>query len=176
MKEERQQEAMEIWELIRRQEALAALGKLERKRVLNRERQRRRRERKHNAKVCFFLSFTHTLFLDIVWKQMPLCYMNDIFVPLTQTMSPNELKTPEHSQPHRLFVEKASVDHDTRGRKCKHVAKDAKTTNWVNLLLWTQIENAACQVGPSMQPLAIIKLLKARNPQHFAALTPQVLG
>lgn len=50
-KAEREQEAREVHEMVKRQEALKAITKAERKRFLNRERQRRRRERKRAAKV-----------------------------------------------------------------------------------------------------------------------------
>lgn len=62
------------------------------------------------------------------------------------------------------------------GRKRKRDPVDARRFNWIHPLVFQQIDNAAREVGPQMSPLAIVNLLRHRNPQQFFRLTPQVLG
>jgi hypothetical protein len=84
--------------------------------------------------------------------------------------------TAENSRPRRAFKEEMRQDRDSRGRKRKHEATTAKLVNWKVPHLWSQIEAAAREVGSSMSPAAIVRILKQRNPKDFASLHPQVLG
>ena len=70
----------------------------------------------------------------------------------------------QDSRPYRTFKVDARADNDSRGRKRMHDDVDAERTNWSNLLLWSQIENAAYDVGWRMSPVEIVKLLSSAIP------------
>ena len=81
----------------------------------------------------------------------------------------------QDSHPYRTFKVNAHADNDPCRHKHRHDDVDAERINWSNSLLWSQIENAAHDVGWRMSPVEIVKLLKRCNPLDFAMLTPQVL-
>jgi hypothetical protein len=64
-------------------------------------------------------------------------------------------------------------EKEKRGRKVKNPRKDAVYVNWMTLLLWPIIEEAARHpsAGPRMSTTAIKKRLQTLNPTLFAKLS-----
>jgi hypothetical protein len=78
----------------------------------------------------------------------------------------------EESRPGRAFKEKAKkrAQEGTSKPRTSKPKKDAVYVNWFTPFLWSQILQAARDVGWQMRAQAIVDLLNQRNPVSFASL------
>lgn len=67
-------------------------------------------------------------------------------------------------------------DKHTQGRKPTKIQKTAERMNWLQPVVWAQIEAAAQRAGKPWRPVEITRVAKQSNPQLFEGLTSQVLG
>ncbi|KAF8185250.1 hypothetical protein K438DRAFT_1765899 [Mycena galopus ATCC 62051] len=88
-------------------------------------------------------------------------------------------KVAESSRPRRQFKEDAKKNNKPCGRKPnpENEQTDTKLTNYVNPLIWAQIETAALKAsGTKWSQAEICRAAKHLAPTTFAKLTPQVVG
>jgi hypothetical protein len=149
---------------------------LERVRQANkraRDKEARNQQEKEDAKVCLLLIFAMDAHILLQVS------ITDVLIPANNLIASGDPRIAELSRPRRDFKEEQRLERKTSlhtGRKRKREATDATLVNWTSPMLWSQIEAAAREAGPSMSPTEIVRLLKARNPKDFARLTTQVLG
>ncbi|KAJ6628212.1 hypothetical protein B0H10DRAFT_1940757 [Mycena sp. CBHHK59/15] len=86
-------------------------------------------------------------------------------------------KLAEDSRPCRQLKENARKKNKPQGRKRKpeNAATVAKQVNWMNLLLWTQIDLAVSRVVGRWTQTEIVRQAQRLAPDTFAKLTPGVV-
>ncbi|KAJ3787771.1 hypothetical protein GGU10DRAFT_414740 [Lentinula aff. detonsa] len=85
----------------------------------------------------------------------------------------------EGSRPQRQLkqdIKDGKRDSHMCGRKPTKAPKKARNYNYMQPIIWAQIEAAARKAGKPWSPKWIVETAQKMNPQLFRRLTPQVLG
>ncbi|KAJ3792120.1 hypothetical protein GGU11DRAFT_761029 [Lentinula aff. detonsa] len=89
-----------------------------------------------------------------------------------------KVATGDDSQQKKLKqdIKDGKRDSHMHGRKPTKAPKKAQNHNYMQPIIWTQIEAAAQKAGKPWSPKGIVETAQKMNPQLFHRLTPQVLG
>lgn len=134
------------------------------KRELDRNRQRRGRERKWEKEMVEGIRGADGRKRKIVPME------------ISDPGPSKKQKLAEETRPARVL--KRNIKNKTRkpqGRKEKHRSRDAKNHNWFTPICWRIIEEAAKMAGWQMSATKIVKVAKARNPEVFEKLSHETV-